>query len=69
MNFGTFIVILVIAAIVVFDIRYLMKNGIDACKGDCSKCHGSCSSCKWSEDINRAKKEIHEEKQNSLRGL
>ena len=65
MNFGTFIVILVIAAIVIFDIRYLMKNGVDACKGDCSQCHGTC---KWSEDLRQAKKEIRKEKQNSLRG-
>ncbi|MGD7407515.1 FeoB-associated Cys-rich membrane protein, partial [Ralstonia pseudosolanacearum] len=53
MNFGTFIVIVILAAIVIADIRYLMKHGVDSCKGDCSSCHGSC---KFSEDLKRAKK-------------
>ncbi len=64
MNFGTFVVILVLAAVVILDIRYLIRHGADSCRGDCASCHGSC---RWSEDIKQARKEIREEKQNSLR--
>ena len=64
MNAGTFFVILVLAVIVILDIRYLMKNGIDSCSGDC----GSCGpSCRWANDIKKAQRKIRF--QNKLKKL
>ena len=55
MNSGTLIVVAVLAVIVILDIRYLLKNGIDSCSGDC----GSCGpSCRWARDIRRAQRSI-----------
>ena len=57
MNLSTFLITAVIALIVVFDIRYLMKNG--TCNGNCGSCGtGNGSSCKWTKDIEKAKKGI-----------
>ena len=55
MNFSTFAVVAVLALIVVLDIRYLLKNGLDSCGGDCERCG---SSCKWGHDIQKAQKHI-----------
>ncbi len=64
MNAGTFFVVLVLAVIVILDIRYLMKNGIDSCNGDC----GSCGpSCRWANDIKKAQRKIRF--QNKLKKL
>jgi hypothetical protein len=64
MNAGTFFVVLVLAVIVILDIRYLMKNGIDSCSGDC----GSCGpSCRWANDIKKAQRKIRF--QNKLKKL
>ncbi len=64
MNFGTFLVAAIIAVIVILDIRYLRKHGVDSCGGDCGSCHGSC---KWSEDLKKARKEIAAERNDHLR--
>lgn len=61
MNFGSFVVIVILVAIVILDIRYLRRNGIDGCGGDCKKCHGSC---KWSDDLKKARTEIAAGKNN-----
>lgn len=55
MNAGTFLVLSVVVLIVVLDIRYLLKNGIDSCGGDCSHCGPSC---KWAGDIRKAQRKI-----------
>lgn len=56
MNLSTFIISLILAVIVILDIRYLMKNGIEGCSGDCSgSCHGSC---KWVGDVKKAQRHL-----------
>ena len=64
MNAGTIIVTLILIVVVVLDIRYLMRKGVNQCGGDCAKCG---STCRWSEDLKRARTEISEEKQKNLR--
>lgn len=64
MNAGTFFVVLVLAVIVILDIRYLMKNGIDSCSGDCESCGPSC---RWANDIKKAQRKIRF--QNKLKKL
>ena len=59
MNLGSIVVILILVLIVVLDIRYLRRNGIDGCGGDCGKCHGSC---KWTDDLKRARADIAAER-------
>ena len=66
MNAGTFLVAAALVLIVILDIRYLMKHGVNSCGGDCGSCHGTC---KWSRDLKKAKEEIAAEKKNSLRSL
>lgn len=55
MNVTTFIVIGIIAVLLVLDVKYLMKHGIEDCSGSCGSCSGSC---KWSNDIKKAQKSI-----------
>lgn len=62
MNLGTFVVLAVVAVFVILDIRYLAKNGIDSCSGNCSGCG---TSCKWVNDMNKARKHI--ERQRKIR--
>ena len=64
MNLGTFVVAALLVVLVILDIRYLLRNGLDQCKGDCGECHGTC---KWTEDLKQAKAEIQAEKRNNLR--
>ncbi len=60
MNFGSFVVIVILAVVVILDIRYLRRKGLSDCAGDCNQCHGTC---KWSEDLKQARKEIASERQ------
>lgn len=55
MNFTTLLIILVVAVLLVLDLKYLKRHGIEDCTGSCGSCHGSC---KWSDDIHRAQKSI-----------
>lgn len=56
MNAGDGIVVLIILALVIWSIRHMMKNGVDACSGDC---HGACKGhCKWVGDVNKAHRHI-----------
>lgn len=55
MNLATVLVTAVLAVIVILDIRYLMRNGIDSCGGDCSSCGPSC---RWADDIEKARRQI-----------
>ena len=68
MNISTFLVLMVVVAIVAFDIRYVMKNGVSSCSGDCSSgCH---SSCRRVGDIKKAQRNIRiQNKIKSLLGL
>ncbi len=59
MNFSTFVILCLIILIVCIDVRYLIKNGIDDCTGNCAGCGGSC---KWAKDIKKARKAIQKEK-------
>ena len=64
MNLATVIVVLIIAVLIVLDVKYLKKNGVKDCAGSC----GSCTdACKWTEDLRQAKMAIDQEKQDSLR--
>lgn len=58
MNIGSIIVACIVILIVVLDVRYLLRSS----SGGCSDCNGSCSSCgptcKWTEDIQKAKREL-----------
>ncbi len=59
MNFATFVICLILAAVVILDIRYLLKNGIGECGGSCTSCG---TSCRFAGDIRRAKRRIRWEK-------
>lgn len=59
MNLSTLIVLCILIGIVVLDIRYLMKNGIDSCSGDCRSCGPSC---KWANDVKKAQRKIRFQK-------
>ncbi|MCR5794360.1 MAG: hypothetical protein K6G61_03275 [Solobacterium sp.] len=59
MNLSTFIIFSIICVITVLDIRYLLKNGIDTCSGNCNGCG---SQCKWVNDIKKAKRKIERQK-------
>lgn len=59
MNLPTFIIFSLICLITVLDIRYLLKNGVDACSGSCSGCG---SQCKWVNDVKKAKRKIERQK-------
>lgn len=52
------VIVFLLAIIVILDVRYLWKQK----EKGCSDCSGSCDSCgpvcKFTEDINRAKREI-----------
>lgn len=52
---ATVLVILAVAVITYFDIKYLVKHGLDACTGDCTTCG---TSCKWVDDMKRAQRKI-----------
>ncbi len=60
MNFGSFVVIVILAVVVILDIRYLRRKGFSDCAGDCNQCHGTC---KWSDDLKQARREIAAEKE------
>lgn len=53
MNAASWIILLIVIAVVILDIRYLLKNGIEECNGNCSSCG---TSCKWVGDVNKARK-------------
>ncbi|MCR4950262.1 MAG: hypothetical protein K6A40_02940 [Solobacterium sp.] len=55
MNLSSWIVLLLIAAVVIADVIYLMRTGLDSCSGSCSDCHGSC---RWARDIKKARRSI-----------
>ncbi len=58
MNLPSVVVALILAVIVIADIRYLRRSG-KGCSGSCSSCGGAC---KWTEDVRKAKKAIKKEK-------
>lgn len=65
MNLSTFLVLAVVVALVIADIRYIRrKGGFIKCAGDCGTC---CGSCHWSKDLQKAKRDIEREKQHELR--
>lgn len=53
MNAASWIILLIVIAVVILDVRYLLKNGIEECNGSCSSCG---TSCKWVGDVNKARK-------------
>ena len=55
MNLSSWIVLLIIAAVVIADIIYLKRTGVDSCSGSCGDCHGTC---KWATDIKKARRSI-----------
>ena len=65
MNALSYGIIIVLAVLVVLDIKYLRKNGFSDCATcggssgcsahDCSGCGGSC---KFADDIKKAEKEL-----------
>lgn len=62
------VIILVIAVLLILDVKYLTVHGVDECSGNCGDCHGSCgSSCKFTQDIMKAKKSI--ERKNKLKRI
>lgn len=62
------VIILVIAVLLILDVKYLMVHGVADCSGNCGDCHGICgSSCKFTQDIMKAKKSI--ERKNKLKRI
>ncbi len=59
MNFGSIVVIVILAVIVILDIRYLWRGGGSSCGGNCGQCR---SACKLPEDLKKARREIAAEK-------
>ncbi|MCR5228966.1 MAG: hypothetical protein K6D03_02465 [Solobacterium sp.] len=69
MSFGTVAVLLILAVIVILDIRYLYNGGGSECAscGSASSCGGTkSSSCKWAKDIKKAQRRIAAEKRRTL---
>ncbi len=63
MNLTTFLVVLVIAVLLILDIKYLKVHGLEDCNGSCGDCHSGCgSSCKFTQDIAKAQKSIARKK-------
>ncbi len=63
MNFTTFVIVLIIAILLVLDVKYIKVHGLEDCTGGCGDCHGSCgSSCKFTQDMEKAKKSIARKK-------
>lgn len=62
MNMTTLIVCLIIAVLLILDVKYLMKHGLEDCTGSCGDC-GSCGgACKFQGDIEKARKSIERKK-------
>ena len=59
MNLASWLILALIIAAVILDIRYLLKNGVDSCSGSCSSCGGSC---KWAHDIEKARRSSQRKK-------
>ncbi|MDD6258574.1 MAG: FeoB-associated Cys-rich membrane protein [Erysipelotrichaceae bacterium] len=59
MNFPTLVILAILAVIVIADIRYLKRNGIDQCGGNCAGCG---TSCKWVGDMKKAQRHIARER-------
>ena len=59
MNFVSYLIVIVIAVLLVLDIRYLRVHGTDDCSGGCGNCHGTC---KFQKDIQKAQRSIARKK-------
>lgn len=60
---STVIIVLIIAVLLILDIKYLSKHGLEDCTGGCESCGGSCGgSCKWADDIKKAQRSIARKK-------
>ena len=59
MNLGTFVVLCILAFAVYISVRYLVRNGLDSCSGNCGSCG---TSCKWVNDIQKAQRKIRFQK-------
>lgn len=56
MHLGDFVFLCLILLAFLLNVRYVLKNGVDACGGDCSSgCH---SHCKWVGNMKKAQKRI-----------
>lgn len=61
---STVIVVLIIAVLLILDLKYLSKHGLDDCTGNCGNCGSGCSggSCKWANDVKKAQRSIARKK-------
>ena len=59
MNLASWLIAALIAAVVILDLFYLKKHGLDDCSGNCSSCG---TSCKWAGDIEKARKKAARQK-------
>ena len=53
MNFASWIILLIVIAVVILDVRYLASHGLADCSGSCSSCG---TSCKWVGDVRKAQR-------------
>ncbi len=70
MSFGTAAVLLVLAVLVILDIRYLYNGGGSECStcGSGASCSGTkSSSCKWTKDIKKAQRQLEKERRRTLK--
>lgn len=52
---ATIVVLLIVAVITYFDLKYLAVHGLDSCDGNCTHCG---TSCKWVGDVKKAQRKI-----------
>ncbi len=55
MTIGNIIVGICVIALIIWDIRYLLKHGVEECGGECSNCG---QGCKWVNDVEKARRHI-----------
>lgn len=59
---ATVIVFSVVVILLVLDVKYLMKHGMEDCTGSCGDCGGCGGSCKFNGDIQKARRSIERKK-------
>lgn len=64
MNAVSLVLIVLIGVLLILDVRYLYRNRGRGCSGVCSSC--GQTSCKWTRDLQKARREIARQRQDSL---
>ncbi|MBR2067221.1 MAG: hypothetical protein IJ875_03040 [Solobacterium sp.] len=55
MNLASWVIVICILFIVIWDIYYLLNHGMSECNGSCNSCGPKC---KWTGDIEKARRRL-----------